>query len=327
MPRTAIRVTPLAATLAVAAIAPAAASAATPPAVTAPSVKTGLSGSLTPQSATLTGTVDPNGASTRYWFEYGTTSKLGKRTDTATVGGTDPLAATRGVTGLRSATTYHYRLAARNKKGTRRGAIRTFKTKVQPLGFSVAANPAGFGFGDATVIAGTLGGTGSTGRQVQLQANPWPYAGYQDVGNVQLTSGEGAFAFPILGQSINTRYRVRTTGKDPVLSTEIQTAVAPAVNTVASDRSVRRGKSVRFSGKLRPAKVGATIYVEREVRAGVWRRSAETATVASEDQAYTRFSARVKVNKTSRYRVRVVVADQSLGITEGTPIRIRATRR
>ncbi len=39
--------------------------------------------------------------------------------------------------GLTAATTYHYRLIARNADGTTTGGDRSFKTANQPLGFSL----------------------------------------------------------------------------------------------------------------------------------------------------------------------------------------------
>src|SRR5919201_833956 len=44
-----------------------------------PEVVTGAAGALGPSAATLGGTVDPNGRSTGWWVEYGTSSRYGSR--------------------------------------------------------------------------------------------------------------------------------------------------------------------------------------------------------------------------------------------------------
>jgi hypothetical protein len=309
--------------LAVVAVAPAASHAATT--TTKPSASTGLAGSITPESATLTGAVDPGGLKTNYRFEYGTTTKYGKRTDRAAAGaGVSPVAATAGATALKSGTRYHYRIVASNAKGTVRGRDRTFKTPVQPLGFSVASNPNVTSFGGATTIAGTLGGTGSTNREVQLQANPWPYqAGFQPLGNVQLTSATGGFAFPLLGLGINTQYRVVTTGKNPVVSPLVGTVVGVDVSTNVK-RKVKKGNTLRFSGRVRPAKVGEQIGVQR-LSGSTWTTLKGSRTRAGGTD-YASYATRVTIRKSGTYRVFVRVADGSLQSMAGSSVRIDLRR-
>ncbi|MEV4419741.1 hypothetical protein AB0L40_07160 [Patulibacter sp. NPDC049589] len=308
------------------AAAPSAATAATKaPAVTKPSVATGLAGSITPQSATVTGRVDPGGAGTAYRFEYGTSKKYGAKTARASAGaGVSPVAATAGISGLKSATVYHFRIVANNRKGTVRGADRTFKTPVQPLGFTVAANPSVVPFGGATTIAGTLGGTNSTGREVQLQQNPWPYTGgFQPAGNVQLTSSTGAFAFPLLGLGINTQYRVVTTGKSPVASAVVGTQVGVIVTTNVK-RKVRPRGTLRFSGRVRPARVGDAIGVQR-LSGDKWITLKGSRTTAGTDQ-YAKYAVRVRIKHSGTYRVFVQVKDGSFQSLPGASVNIALRR-
>lgn len=318
------RIAPVLATgLVVVAAAPAAAQAA--PKTAKPQVSTGLAGSITPESATLTGSVDPNGLGTNYRFEYGSGSKLGARSARANAGsGVTRVAATGGISGLRSNTTYRYRIVAANRKGTVRGRIRTFKTPKQPLGFSVAANPALLSFGGATTIAGTLGGTGSTNREVQLQQNPWPYtADFQPVGNVQLTSSTGGFAFPLLGLGINTQYRVVTTGKQPTISDVVGTEVGVVVTTNVK-RRVKKNNTLQFSGRVRPAKVGDQIGVQR-LSGDEWVTLKGSRTTAGTAE-YANYRTKVRIRKSGTYRVFVKIADGSLKSLPGSSVDISLRR-
>ena len=52
----------------------------------APEVVTGAAWAIGPTSANVGGTVDPNGRSTGWWIEYGTTTRYGSRTDTRSAG-------------------------------------------------------------------------------------------------------------------------------------------------------------------------------------------------------------------------------------------------
>src|SRR5947208_3249092 len=103
------------------------AAAPTPPAAT-----TGAAKDITKASATLTATVDPNGAPATVRFEYGTSSSYGLTSAQKSVDGTDPVAVQIAVSGLTAATTYHYRAVATNAAGEARGADRTLKTASAP---------------------------------------------------------------------------------------------------------------------------------------------------------------------------------------------------
>ncbi|HET8862223.1 MAG TPA: S8 family serine peptidase [Solirubrobacterales bacterium] len=82
--------------------------------------------------ATLNGTVNPGGLSTTYRFEYGETKAYGGKVPTSAKaigsGGGD-VAVTETVKGLKSNTTYHYRVTATNAEGTTYGEDRTFSTE------------------------------------------------------------------------------------------------------------------------------------------------------------------------------------------------------
>jgi len=99
------------------------------PVVVIPTVKSLAAGNILATSATLNGEVNPNKASTQYWFEYGSSANLGNTTALSSVGsGSVALHAGASITNLKSGTTYFYRLNAQNQFGTVNGSILTFKT-------------------------------------------------------------------------------------------------------------------------------------------------------------------------------------------------------
>lgn len=98
-----------------------------------PEVATGSASLLGPTGATVGGTVDPNGRSTGWWIEYGTTSGYGSRTDTRSAGsGTSPVSVSVRLEGLRAGVEYHFRIVAASDLGTVRGADRAFRTDPAP---------------------------------------------------------------------------------------------------------------------------------------------------------------------------------------------------
>src|SRR5712692_1791384 len=79
----------------------------------APTVTTKTATNVKDTSATLNGSVDPNGNATTFYVEYGTSTSYGTKTPAASAGsGTSAKSVSAAVTGLSGGTTYHFRLVA-----------------------------------------------------------------------------------------------------------------------------------------------------------------------------------------------------------------------
>ncbi len=101
------------------------------PIASMPSAVTGSASALTPDSATLNGTVNPGGIELRTCeFEYGPTGEYGSVAPCASspVSGTSPVAVSAPVAGLKSDTTYHFRFVAASEAGISEGGDQTFRT-------------------------------------------------------------------------------------------------------------------------------------------------------------------------------------------------------
>lgn len=84
--------------------------------------------------ATLNGKVNPNGAPTEYFYQYGTTSSYGLETSKVSAGsGSSAVSAPFTETGLSPNTTYHFRLVANNPAGLSYGGEETFTTAAVPV--------------------------------------------------------------------------------------------------------------------------------------------------------------------------------------------------
>ncbi len=95
----------------------------------APTVTAGAASAITNTSATVTGSVNPNGQATTYAFQYGTSTQYSEQTAVQDAGsGTVAAAVTADTAGLQPGTTYHFRLIASNASGTSAGSDATFKT-------------------------------------------------------------------------------------------------------------------------------------------------------------------------------------------------------
>lgn len=288
-----------------------------------PAVSTGAVADLAAQSATLLGKVNASGARTTYYFQYGPTKRYGAVTPTgvaAAKAGT--LNVTAALGGLAPFTTYHYRLVARNRNGTMRGADRAFRTLRQPLGLALAATPNPVPFGRPTVLAGTLSGTGNANRRILLQSNSFPYTlGFAPTANVQLTNAAGQFAFPLLSVALNTQYRVVIPDKPEIASPIVSLGVAVRVGTNTSATRVRTGRRVRFFGTVRPARPGAQFAIQ-VLRRGAWRTVAG-GIVRGAAGGVSRYARRVRIRRGGQYRVFVAIADGNFVSSAGRTVQIR----
>ena len=287
----------------------------------APSANTGTAHDVSFGSATLRGSVNPNGQSTFYYFQYGVTKAYGSQTTPATAGaGTATVNVSVPVSGLQPVTEYHFRLVAVNSSGMLdHGPDRTFVTKPIPLSLAILAAPSPVPYGGTVVVQGTLSGTGNAGRVVSLQADPFGSPlGFQPFGNSQLTSATGGFSFPVLGLTATTSFRVVSSTK-PVVVSPVTTAQVAVIVSAHIGRSGRR-HDVRFFGTVTPAENGAQVGILREVRGrGI---PVGGATLSADGATKSRFSRSVPA-RPGLYRVLVVVPAGPVISAYGQPLVIR----
>ena len=110
--------------------------------IQAPTVTTGSATSVTSTSATLNGTVNPNGAETEVVFEWGEDDSYGNEV-TATqspLTGVTEQAVSTGLSELTPGRFYHFRVKATNSEGTTYGADQTFCTSMVCISIQKFAN-------------------------------------------------------------------------------------------------------------------------------------------------------------------------------------------
>jgi hypothetical protein len=99
-----------------------------------PSATSGSVDQTTSTTTEVMGTVDPDGAATTYYFEYGTSPNYGQQTAPASAGsGFDDVAVSVQLSGLIPGATYHYRLVATSALGASYGQDSTFTTNAPPV--------------------------------------------------------------------------------------------------------------------------------------------------------------------------------------------------
>jgi hypothetical protein len=292
-----------------------------------PAVTTGAPANVAQTTATVTGTVDPNGAAAAYFFQYGPTRVYGAQSAEASAGaGNARVKVAADIGGLAPATTYHYRVVARGPGGGLvLGADRTFKTKRQPLGVTLVGSPNPVVAGRATSLVGALTGTGNAGRQVVLQANPFPYTqGFVTAGNAQVTDSAGGFGFPVLSVPVNTQFRVLMPAKPEVVSPIVIVGAAVRVSTRVRVRRFARTGIVRLAGRITPAVDGTQVLIQK-FRDEQWTTIASTA-ARHASGGRSAYSKSMRQRRHGRYRV-LVNAQGAYSPALGRTVRVRHVHR
>jgi hypothetical protein len=130
-------------------------------AASSPAVVTGSATSIKQTSAVLNGTVNPNGSSSTYYFQWGLTTGYGVNGPAHSAGsGVKPVAVHETAGTLIPGTTYHYRLVATNQGGTTVGSDRTFTTAGHPPP-GVATGPANSVNANGATLTGAIDPVGA----------------------------------------------------------------------------------------------------------------------------------------------------------------------
>jgi hypothetical protein len=291
-----------------------------------PAVATLAPASVTIQSATLRGTVNPRGLQTTSFFQYGPTAAYGAQTAAAAAGaGNAAVAATAPVGALVPATTYHFRLVAQNASGTSVTADRTFRTPAQALSVALAASPNPVAFGGPTTLAGAVTGTGAAGRPVQVQQRAFPFVGaFANIGNALVTDARGQFSMAILSLALTTQFRARVTDRAGVVSPVLAVGARAIVATRVTSTRVRRGGRVHFSGTVRPPEPGRGIAIQKR-RDGRWITVAGTAARPG-GAGFAIYGKTVRVRRGGLYRVFLGTGNGATVPSVGRTVRIRTRR-
>ena len=225
-------------------------------AASSPSVSTGSATSVKQMTAVLNGTVNPNGAGTTYFFQWGLDRNYGANSRPHSAGsGTKPVSLHATATGLIPGTVYHYRLVAISRFGETGGADRTFKTTGPPPAV-VATGPAsqiGTNFATVTGIINPNGARTTWYFQYGLSTS---YQFSTAPATVPTGGSPVTVAFTLQGLEFGTIFHYRlvavhgsavtTSGNDEIFMTYPSPRPQPVVHALTRPRAAK-GKPYSFT--------------------------------------------------------------------------------
>ncbi len=298
-----------------------AAHASTPKPPPPPSVYTSSAQQITASSATLSGSVDSSNQPATYYFQYGTTVGYGSETASASLPpGNSSVHVAVPIAALTAYTTYHFRLVATGPGGTATGQDKTFQTLKIPLALTMTVAPNPVPFGAAVKVEGLLSGTGNAGVQLVLQADPYPYTGFTDVGSPVATDASGQAVFSLVGLAKETKLRIEML-QAPNLTTKPVTEQVAVKVSVHVRRTRRRGFAHVY-GTVAPRLHGATVALERLAPSGRFVVVSGTVVRAGRRSRYAHYALIFRA-RPGVYRVLVHVRGHVYASSTTRPFRIR----
>jgi len=229
-----------------------------------PGASTGNAKNVGRNTATLTGSVDPNGLATQFFFEYGTTKSYGVATPAASAGsGQSSKSVSQDIGGLTPDTVVHFRIVAVSSAGTSRGNDHSFRTAKLPTTIAIGASPDPVVFGNDVTIEGRISGPAIVNRAVTLQTNPFPFTrGFKNFGSSRLSDASGVVRFAVAPFTQAKQFRVKMSGAaSAVVTVEVRPKIRLRVRRI-------RGKRVRVSGFLNPGDATGVISIQRRTAGG-----------------------------------------------------------
>lgn len=175
-------------------------------------IASGVTG-ITFTSATLNGTVNPNGNAATAYFEYGLTTSYGT-TVSVTLSpnnGTAPQSVSASPTGLPSGTLYHYRLTGTNSAGTTSTSDGTFATISTNANLALSASALSPAF-----ASGTTSYSASASGTSVINVTPIAADGPATIKVNGVTVASGSASSPVSVASGSATITVVVTAQDGV---------------------------------------------------------------------------------------------------------------
>ncbi len=294
---------------------------------TAPTVTTLSASSVSSTSATLNGTVNPNGSATTAYFEWGTGSTLSSATVTAQQylgSGTNDVPLTANLTGLIASTTYYYRVLGQNSGGATRGSIVSFTTGASgiPTATTIMVIASSITPSSAT-LNGRVNPNGlSTTAWFEWGGSstlsPYDSTAKQSIGS---SFRDSTVMASLTGLSVSTTYYYRVVGQNSAgisrgsILSFTTSGVLPTVTT--STATSITSTSATLNGSVNPNGQSTTVTFQYGTTTSYGSTVTATPSPVTGTSAVSVSAAITGLSPNTMYNFRVV-ATSSAGTTNGT---------
>ncbi|HWE81882.1 MAG TPA: fibronectin type III domain-containing protein [Gaiellaceae bacterium] len=227
-----------------------------------PAVQTGTAQGASTSGVTLTGSVNPQGNATSWYFEYGASTSYGTKTPAKSAGsGVAAAGVSAAITKLVPGASYHYRLVGTSGSGTTFGSDVTFTTVAA---ITIATSTLQSVYGHYATLSGSVS-TRQAGVTVTILSQPFGSKSYAKTGSV-VTGNGGAWTFAVRPKLVTSYEASSPDGTSQPVSVGVRPAVSLRKITRARF-ATRVVSSASFTGKL--------VQLQRALPGGRWQTVAK----------------------------------------------------
>jgi hypothetical protein len=179
---------------------------------------------------------------------------------------------------------------------------------------TIAATPNPILFGRSTMISGGLKGSDVAGKTIELQHDPFPFGTTYETIATTTTNADGDYSFKV-SPGLNTNYRTVAKLDPEQMSPNVQVGVRMRITRRVDDYTPNVGQEVTFTGTVKPAHDGRTVYIQRRNSEGEWRTKATTTLDDAPEEAgnVSTYSRDLRISRDGVYRVKVNTHGDHLG--------------
>jgi hypothetical protein len=187
-------------------------------------------------------------------------------------------------------------LAAKPPKGGKPNANLTIKASATVVSF-----------GRSFTLTGTTKNI-AIGATVEVQENPYPYAGFKPAGKTGVVDPTGGYSIAGVVPQAHTQYKVVAKASPPVESGTVFVRVGLRVAFKVGDLTPKRGALVRFAGTVAPAHDGRPVLIQKKTSTGY--RTVTRTTLLDNGTATSKYSKKLRIRASGTYRVVAESVDQ-----------------
>jgi hypothetical protein len=165
---------------------------------------------------------------------------------------------------------------------------------------TIKASAASVTFGRTVTISGATKNI-PAGTSLEVQQNPYPYAGFKPTGKTGVVDPAGNYSIPGVVPQVHTQYKVVAKTSPPVESGTAFVRVALRVSFKVGDSTPKKGSMDRFFGTVASAHDGKPVLIQKKTATG-YKTVART-TLLDNGTATSKYSKKLRIRRTGTYRV------------------------
>jgi hypothetical protein len=157
----------------------------------------------------------------------------------------------------------------------------------------------------SVTVTGRLGGQDNAGKEITLQADPFPFdQGPLKNVDTATTDANGDYTFTTKPQE-HTNYRTVADVTPKEISGVVTVRSQMLITRAVSDRTPVDESTITFSGHVGPAHEGSDVIIQRRRPSGTWKRMATTPLGPEEAGGTSAYSQDIVIHRSGRWRAKI----------------------